>query len=107
MGKPIVFSEEVYQRLFSIKELEGHTSIDSVVRTLLLRVDSTALLRNREEIKTKQEKLQEERTKYKPDSLYSVFVGGIIQGIHYVLYPHAAITMTQAISKSQKEDLKK
>ena len=106
MGKPIVLSEEIYQRLFGIKESEGHTSIDSVIRTLLLRVDSTILLRSREEIQIKQQELKEEHSKYKSDAPYSAFIGGIIQGMHYILYPYAVISMTEGISKSKKEDLK-
>lgn len=105
MTKQIRFSEEMYNRLFAIKEGEGHMSFDSVVRTLLLRLDSTVLLRSREEIQNKQQEIANERSTYKHDSLYEVFLGGIIQALHWTLRPNAAISMSASIGESRKKDL--
>ena len=100
----IKLSDEVYQRLYATKEMHGHTSFDSVLRTVLLRLDATTLIRSREEIQQEKEKLEDERLKYRHGSAYEIFLGGIIQGLHYVLYPNAAITMRSDIEGKSKED---
>ena len=102
----IKLSDEVYQRLYGIKEGAGHTSFDSVLRTVLLRLDATTLIRSREEIQKEKERIEDERLKYRNGSVYEIFLGGIVQGLHYVLFQNAAITMRSDIEgKSREEDL--
>lgn len=81
-------------------------SFDSVVRTLLLRLDSTILLRSREDIQDKKQEIIDERSKYSEDSPYEIFLCGINQALHWTLNPRAAISMGSLIAESHKKDLK-
>ena len=37
MGRQVKVSDQVYEKLRSIKERNGHTSLDSVIRYLLMK----------------------------------------------------------------------